>query len=150
MFTIVEAVAAVKVEPETPSKQVTVKVDWVVIGGVVMVVGFGLRLQDVGVRVWLMLEPEPVPVTVQDWLRPLPVTVRTVVLPEFTRVGDAVMLTVGLVQVPGPVGDGVTGQKPPVLVPFTTVPQLFVQVWPLQVLAAVQVPSGTQPVGGGA
>lgn len=116
MFTIVEAVAAVKVEPETPSKQVTVKVDWVVIGGVVMVVGFGLRLQDVGVRVWLMLEPEPVPVTVQDWLRPLPVTVRVVVLPEFTRVGDALMLTVGLVQVPGSAGGG-TEQEPVVFVP---------------------------------
>ena len=33
------------------SGQLTVKVDWVVIGGVVIVVGFGLRLQEEGVRV---------------------------------------------------------------------------------------------------
>jgi hypothetical protein len=69
------------------------------------------------------------------------------VLPDFTRVGDAVTVTVGLEQTVGP--GGITTHDPPVIVPLNVVPQLSTQVEPEHVLAAVHAPLGTQ-LGGGA
>ena len=86
------------------------------------------------------------PVTVHACVRPLPVTVRVVVWPDFTRVGAAVIDTVGLVQEPPPpppppppVGGG-TAHEPVVLVPLTVAvlqsPATMVQLSPWQILLA--------------
>ena len=86
------------------------------------------------------------PVTVHALVRPVPLIVSVVVWPGLTRIGDAVIETVGLEQTGGGGGGG-GAQTPVVWVPFIVVPQLLTQLEPEQVLAAVHTPLGTQAAG---